>query len=195
MCQDFIPSAVRRFRTSAIKKFPLVKFSEEGLGAERFLIESNRQREKTKVQRLREYKRLKEIEAKLAAERQKESRAKPGERADRREVSVRPKLDAPRSKGRADTRAAVTVGLKRSTAEKGLEVLNRAERGEPKAKAILEKLDRNQTSIDRAYRLRFELRILRVLEHSEPFHRFDANLTVFATTGDCTPRVVFLGRR
>src|SRR5208282_4770084 len=89
----------------------------------RFLIESNRQREKTKVQRLKEYKRLKEIEAKLAAERQKETRITAGK------TPVRTNLSSPAVTGKARTKAAATVGLSENTAEKGLAVLNLAESG------------------------------------------------------------------
>src|SRR5208282_3556447 len=89
---------------------------------DRFLIESNRQREKTKVQRLKEYKRLKEIEAKLAKEREKAG--KKIERDPRTKLSVG---------GRARTKAAATVGLSENTAEKGLAVLNLAEKGDERA--------------------------------------------------------------
>jgi hypothetical protein len=70
-------------------------------------------------------KKLKEIEAKLAAERKKETQAKPGEKVGTRKVV--PNLAQPR----AAKRAAETVGLKRSTAEKGLAILNRAEGPRP----------------------------------------------------------------
>jgi hypothetical protein len=87
------------------------------------------------VQRLQEYKRLKEIETTLAKARQKQGRAK---------------LPHPESKGKAREKAAETVGLKPRTAEKGLAVLNRAEAGDPKAKAALESIDREELSVDRA---------------------------------------------
>lgn len=84
----------------------------DGLDAELFLIEANRQRVKTKVRRLQEYKRLKEIETAFAKERQKQGKAK---------------LPDPKKSGQAREKAAETVGLKPRTAEKGLAVLNRAE--------------------------------------------------------------------
>jgi hypothetical protein len=79
-----------------------------------------RQRVKTKVQRLREYKRLNEIEAALAKEREREGGQKKG----------RTNLSDP---GRARTKAAAMVGLSENTAEKGLAVLNKAESGDPQA--------------------------------------------------------------
>jgi hypothetical protein len=115
--------------------------------AEQFLIESNRQREKTRVQRLKEYKHLKEIEAKLADERKRATQIKAGK------APVRAKLRTPPTReSRSDEKAAKTAGLKPRTAEKGLEVLNRAESGDTKAKEALEAIDRDELSIDRAYR-------------------------------------------
>lgn len=102
---------------------------------------------KTKVQRLQEYKRLKEIETVLAKDRQREhAKTAPGKK------SVTPKLAE--VSGDARDRAAETVGLKRGTAEKGLAVLNRAESGEPKARAAIESIDREELSVDREPRVR-----------------------------------------
>jgi hypothetical protein len=105
------------------------------LEAERFLIESNRQRAKAKVQRLREYKKPKEIEAKLAAERQKEQLRRGKESPVPKNFSER---------GESGTRAAKMVGLSRPTAEKGLAVLNRAEAGDEKAMHAIEALERGK---------------------------------------------------
>jgi hypothetical protein len=88
----------------------------DGIDAERFLIEANRQRVKTKVQRLQEYKRLKEIETALAKERQQEQ-LKRG-----KDSPVRANLPQ-RENGKARDKAAETVGLKPRTAEKGLAIL------------------------------------------------------------------------
>jgi hypothetical protein len=55
-----------------LREVPAREAHVDGINAERFLIEANRQRVKTKVQRLQEYKRLKEIETSLAKERQQE---------------------------------------------------------------------------------------------------------------------------
>jgi hypothetical protein len=84
------------------------------------LIESNRQREKTKVQRLREYKRLKEIEAKLAAERKKATQIQNGNSL------VRANLPQPDEGGRSRDKAAATADLKPRIAEKRLAVLDPA---------------------------------------------------------------------
>jgi hypothetical protein len=113
------------------------------LDAERFLIEANRQRVKTKVQRLQEYKRLKEIETVLAKERQKATQVKSGK------APVRANLPGPQE-GRAREKAAETVGLKPRTAEKGLAVLNRAEAGDQKARAALESIGWEEMSVDHA---------------------------------------------
>ena len=114
-----------------------------GFDAERFLIEANRQRVKTKVQRLQEYKRLKEIEAALAKDRQIAAQK------NKRGESVRASLPE-QNGGRAREKAAETVGLKPRTAEKGLAVLNRAEAGDRKAQAALESIGREEMSVDRA---------------------------------------------
>lgn len=114
------------------------------LEAERFLIESNRQRVKTKAQRLREFKRLKEIEEVLAKERKREGARAAGSGKDSA------KLRTP--SGRAVEKAASTAGLKPRTAEKGLAVLNKADAGDPKAKELLESIDKNEISVHHAYR-------------------------------------------
>jgi hypothetical protein len=94
------------------------------LGIEKCSTTENRQRVKTKVQRLQEYKRLKEIESSLAKERQREhARTAPGTKSL---VANLPEVNAP-----AREKAADTVGLKPRTAEKGLAVLNTAEAGVP----------------------------------------------------------------
>jgi hypothetical protein len=112
-------------------------------------IKSNRQREKTKVQRLREYKRLKEIETALAVERKKATQIqKNGKTFKNEDTANLPE----RKKGESRQRAADAVGLKSRTAEKGLAVLNRAEAGDTEAQEALDRIDRNELSVDRAYR-------------------------------------------
>ena len=144
----YILSGTRRWMAAKEMKLCEVPAREahvDGLDAERFLIEANRQRVKTKVQRLQEYKRLKEIETALAKERQREhANTAPGKK------SLAASL--PQVNGEAREKAAETVGLKPRTAEKGLAVLNRAEAGDPKAKAALESIGREEMSVDRAYR-------------------------------------------
>ena len=95
---------------------------------ERFLIESNRQRVKTKAQRPREFKRLKEIETVLAKERLREGGRSGG--------SGKPSLNLDKASGRAIEKAAHAVGLKRGTVTKELAVLNKADAGDPKAQAL-----------------------------------------------------------
>jgi hypothetical protein len=126
----YVLSGFRRLSAAKELKLATIPSREvfiEGLEAERFLIESNRQQVKTKAQRLREFKRLKEIETTLAKEREKVGRAK---------------LPHPESAGRAKDKAAATAGLKPRTAEKGLAALNKAESGDVKAKDALEDLER-----------------------------------------------------
>jgi hypothetical protein len=129
-----------------LRDVPAREVPLDGLDAERFLIEANRQRVKSKVQRLQEYKRLKEIETALAKERQREhAQTAPGKKSLRANV---PEVIS----GRAREHAADTVGLKPRTAEKGLAVLNRAESGDVRAQAAIESIGRNEMSVDRAYR-------------------------------------------
>jgi hypothetical protein len=90
--------------------------------------------------RLREYKRLKEIEQEPAKVREKAGK----------KISRNPSANL--REGRSDERAAKSVGLKPRTAEKGLAIVNKAESGDERAKQNLEKIDRNEISIDRAYR-------------------------------------------
>jgi hypothetical protein len=132
----------------------------DGLEAERFLIESNRQRVKTKAQRLREYKRLKEIETSLAKERQREhAKTAPGKK------SLRANLPHLESAGKARDKAAAIAGLKPRTAEKGLAVLNKADADDLKAQALLESIDRDEVSVDRAY---LELKDAKEVEKDDP---------------------------
>jgi hypothetical protein len=96
-----------------LREVPAREAHVDGLDAERFLIEANRQRVKTKVQRLQEYKRLKEIESALAKEREHARKTQRTTKANLPESS----------KGQARDKAAETVGLKPRTAEKGLAIL------------------------------------------------------------------------
>lgn len=80
------------------------------------------------MQRLQEYKRLKEIETALAKERQQEQL----KRGKARPVTA----SLPERRGEAREKAPEIVGLKPRTAEKDLAVLNRAEAGDPKAQAV-----------------------------------------------------------
>jgi hypothetical protein len=85
------------------------------------------------------------IEEKFADERKKESLKRGTERPVSAKLRTREEL------GRAIDKAAATVGLKPRTAEKGLAVLDKAEAGDPKAQALLESIDRDEVSVDRAY--------------------------------------------
>jgi hypothetical protein len=72
---------------------------------------------------------LKEIETELAAERQKETRTRPGEVVGSKATANLPE------RGEAREKAARAVGLKPRTAEKGLAILNRANAGDRRAAA------------------------------------------------------------
>ncbi len=160
---DYVLSGFRRLSAAKELKLAIVPSREvfiEGLEAERFLIESNRQRAKTKAQRLREFKRLKEIEAVFAKERQREhAKTAPGKK------SLSANLRTVSNSGRAVEKAAASAGLKPRTAEKGLAVLNKADAGDAKAEALMESLDRDEISIDRAYR---ELNDPKEIEKDDP---------------------------
>jgi ParB-like chromosome segregation protein Spo0J len=88
------------------------------LEAERHVILANRHREKTNEQKLREYDRLKAIEAEFAARRMKAGKpvAKP------KDPTAKVPEGQPK-KGEASTIAAKEVGMGRKTAEKGVTVL------------------------------------------------------------------------
>ena len=114
---------------------------EDGLVAERLIIESNRQRVKTKGQVARETAELVRIEKALAAE-----RMKAGKKADPRPSQTRG------SKGKASEVVAKKTGQSKNTVEKQTHIVEQAEAGNPKATAALDKLDRNETSVAEAYR-------------------------------------------
>lgn len=144
----YVLSGIRRLAAARELKLTTVPVREifvDGLEAERFLIESNRQRVKTKVQRLRECQRLQAIEAKLAADRKKSTEIKAGK------TPVGANLRAPSDRGRAIEKAAAFVGFKTRTAEKGLIVLSRADAGDSRAQSMLAEIDREEISIDHAY--------------------------------------------
>lgn len=164
----YILSGTRRWmaaRAAKLNEVPTREIHLVGLEAERFLIEANRYREKNKGQRIREYQKLKEIETALAKEREREAGREGGKSKGRAnlphpsEGTVRANLHTPNA-GRAREHAAVQVGLKPRTAEKGLAVLERAESGDPKAARAMESLDRGEISVHRAY--------VEVLDKPEP---------------------------
>lgn len=119
------------------------KFTTDALlGAELFLIESNRQRVKTGEQKAREFKELKRIEAALAKQRMES-----GKKADPAPNSTQG------TKGKAAAKAAEAVGLGRTTAEKLEKLVDAADAGDPKAKEALEDIEAKKgRGVDTAFK-------------------------------------------
>jgi len=109
------------------------------LEAERLVIESNRQREKTAGQKARESAELARIESELAAERM--LRGKDNPRRSRRLRS-----------GKTVDIVAEKTGQSNRTVEKQIAIVTKADEGDPVAQEALSKLDRNETSVTAAYR-------------------------------------------
>lgn len=145
-----ILSGTRRWqaaKAAGFVKVPVLTLlhpDEDGLLSELFLIESNRQRIKTKGQIAREASELLRIEQALAAERQKTTRIKSGK------PPARPSEG--HTEGRATEVVAGKLGQSKNTVEKEVQIVRAAEAGDQKAKDALLKLDRNETSISSAYR-------------------------------------------
>jgi ParB-like chromosome segregation protein Spo0J len=107
---------------------------------EKILIESNRQRVKTSLQKLREGRELIRIEKELAKQRQAtlNNRETAGGKITTSET------------GKSRDKAAAVVGLSGRTLEKGIAVLEAADAGDETAQEQVEKLDRGETSISAA---------------------------------------------
>jgi hypothetical protein len=110
----------------------IVHFSP--LEAERLIIESNRQREKTKGQKARETRELARIETALAKERMT--------------LGVKSAL----GKGKATEIVARETHQSNRTVEKQIAIVESAETGNATALRVLAELDENKTSVSAAYR-------------------------------------------
>jgi ParB-like chromosome segregation protein Spo0J len=107
------------------------------LEAERIIIESNRQRVKTKAQVAREASELLRIERALGQLRMKAGKPNPRE-----------KLPT----GRARDVVGKVLGVSGKTVEKMAAVAEKADEGIPAARAAMEALDKNEISVDAAFR-------------------------------------------
>lgn len=137
--ENWILSGHRRWQAAIDRRLaevPVRIVHLDGLEAERLLIESNRQRVKTKEQLAREYEVLKRIESELAKERQKMGKAN---------------LPDPQTAGQARDKAAEAVGLKAKTAEKLEKLVQKSDAGDPKARRVLDDVNAGKKSIDRAH--------------------------------------------
>lgn len=104
------------------------------LEAEKLVIDSNRQRVKTKGQKVREAAELFRIHEALAKQRQAAGKALIG------------------PKGKATKTTAAQLGMSHDTVEKSVELVTQADSGSAKAKTALAQLDHNKTSVAAAYR-------------------------------------------
>jgi len=125
-----------------------VRYTEfDGELAEReALVEFNRQREKTPGQLVNEFEEMLEIEKQRAKEREKKGGEVGGEGSD----NVTQPLEE--ESGRAREKAAEQIGADVSgqTLEKGMEVKEKAEKGDETAQEEWEKLQQGDTSFHRA---------------------------------------------
>ena len=150
----YILSGSRRWAAAislAIQELPTREVSLTPLEAERFLIECNRQRVKSKGQKIKEYQKLKEIEEELSKQRQREH----GGTAPGKPRSLAAESNGS-DEGESRVRAAKQVGLGVESAEKGLKILKEAGSGNAKAREVMAELDRGETSVAKAYRELFE---------------------------------------
>jgi len=122
-----------------------IVFLGSDLEAERILIESNRQRVKTKGQVAREVAELFRIE-KALAEQYRLATLKQNQKSG---TVVRPQRT---SEGKARDIVAEKLGQSNRTVEKEVAIVTAAESGDSKAQEALAKLDRNETSVAAAYR-------------------------------------------
>lgn len=99
------------------------------LDIERALIEANRQREKTTDQKLREGKKLVEIEEWKALQRKKAAQARPGEKVGSKPKAAQGDAEVaspikPQEKGESAAIAAEAVGMSKDTLKTGIEVVD-----------------------------------------------------------------------
>jgi ParB-like chromosome segregation protein Spo0J len=141
----YVLSGHRRFLAAkqlGLKTIP-VRWSDldpnDTVAVEQHLIESNRQRVKTQEQIGREAKELLRIESGLAKKRQ-------GARTD-----IVAKLP-PSSMGKARDKAAEAVGMGARTADKLIKIIDAADAGDVRARALLDAVNERKQSIDSAYK-------------------------------------------
>ena len=147
--QSRILSGTRRWFSAkqvGRSKIPVMVFRGEEIPCELFLIESNRQRVKTPEQKAREFTELKRIEAALAQEREK---IRKSTKANLPESSCPTGKQGKQPQAR-DT-AAEAVGMKPRTAEKIEAVVQKADAGDPNARAALDAVNAGTKSIHAAH--------------------------------------------
>jgi DNA (cytosine-5)-methyltransferase 1 len=127
-------------------RIPATIFTGSDFQAEQLVIESNRQRVKTPEQKAREFRELKRIEAALAKERQLAAQNNRAARA------VQARLPE-QARGQARDKAAEAVGMGGRTAEKLLALVQKADDGDPEARAALDAVNEGRMSVDAAYRM------------------------------------------
>jgi hypothetical protein len=134
-------TAIAQGRPDKDFRIPATIFGGSDFQAEQLIIESNRQRVKTPEQKAREFRELKRIEAALAKERMLAGK------------KVNPKENLPEgSKGQARDQAAEAVGMSGRTAEKLSAIVEKADGGDPEARAALDAVNEDRMSVDAAYR-------------------------------------------
>ena len=111
---------------------PAKIFTVSDLEAEKLVLESNFQREKTAEQKIREYKELKRIEAALAKECQ---RGKAPARGDARDL------------------AAKRMGMGSQKFERGEKIVDAADAGDPLAQDVLARVNAKTMSINKAHQV------------------------------------------
>lgn len=134
-------------KEAGLTSVPLTGFQGTPTEEELFLIESNRQREKTAEQRGREFKELKRIEADILAQQESE-RKKAGN-------LTRTQANLPKSSEARDI-AAEKAGLKSRTAEKLEQIVDAADKGNKQARKQLDAINETGRGVDPAHRALFK---------------------------------------
>ena len=111
------------------------------------LIEFNRQRKKTVSQMMREGDKIAWIEKQLAKQRQEATRAKPGERADKRGAHLGTTLP----KGKSREKVAKRIGMSRGSMLRVTQIWKKAKAGDAMAIDLMKELDAGTKTINAAY--------------------------------------------
>jgi hypothetical protein len=146
--RTYVLSGHRRFLAAKQLRIPRIPAREADLNpndtvaVEQFLIEANRQRVKTTEQTGREVKELLRIEAVFAKQRQKLSKGR----------GIKGRANLPHLIGKSRDIAAEKVGLGARTADKLIRIIDLADAGNAKARAVLDEVNAREKSIDRAFK-------------------------------------------
>jgi ParB/RepB/Spo0J family partition protein len=123
----------------------VVGYSDE-LEEQEALIEFNRQREKTFIQKMKEAEKLKEIESEKARRRQIELAGNRPNTSSDLSATLREG-----GKGKTSEKLADAIGMKPRTFEKAAKVWEAAKQGNEVAEKLIEKLDKGEKTINAAY--------------------------------------------